>query len=214
MANGIEFTSKVGKAFTSWVLKSTSYVTLESGATVTEVTPGRYRIVTSRTGKVWVEATAGATKAYGLADCDNPGDNGYSEVVDSLTNGVGASAITVLPLNAAVQDRVDGTTINLFFGEVLSVAIAITDAAGEAVSLAGRTLRIVIEGRTRVDRVVIENGDIGRTGNTISFTPPIGITNKLGRRSWSLRDVTGGNGDGVVLAYGILSVTYAPAKDA
>lgn len=212
MANGIEFTSRVGKAFTAWVIKSTSYATIESGTTVTEVSPGRYRVdTTADSGKVWFEATAGATKAYGWADLDNPGANGFSDVVDSLSSGAGG--VTVLPLNSAVQDRVDGTTINLFYGEVISVAIAITNAAGQAVSLAGKTLAIVIEGRSRIDRAVVGNADIAKTGNTITFTPPIGITSKVGQKKWSLRDVTSGSGEGVVLAHGTLNVNYAPTDD-
>ncbi len=212
--SGIEFTSRVGKAFTAWVLKSTSYVTIESGTTVTEVSPGRYRVnTTADSGKVWFEATAGPVKAYGWADLDNPGANGFSEVVDSLNAAGGSTAVTVLPLNAAVQDRVDGTTINLFYGEVISVAIAITNAAGQAVNLAGRTLAIVIEGRTRIDRAVIANGNIARTGNTITFMSPAGIVSKVGQKKWSLRDVTSGTGEGVVLAHGTLNVSYAPADD-
>lgn len=210
MANGIEFTSRVGKSFTAWVVKSPSYVQIETGTTVTEVSPGRYRVDTAAdSGKVWFEATAGSVKAYGWADLDNPGANGFADVVDSI--GGGAGAVTVLPMNAAVQNRVDGTTIQLFFGEVISVAIAITDAEGDAVNLAGRTLQIVIEGRTRVDRAVIENGAISRSGSTISFFPPSGITAKVGQRRWSLRDVT--TGVDVVLAYGLLNVVYAPKTD-
>ena len=85
MAEGIEFTSRVGKVFTSAVLKSSSYALLETITDIDEVTPGRYRIVTNRTGVVWMEATAGATKAYGWADLDRPALNGYADVVDSLT---------------------------------------------------------------------------------------------------------------------------------
>jgi hypothetical protein len=84
MADGIEFTSRAGKVFTAAVLKSSSYATLETVTTITEVTPGRYRLATNRTGVVWMEATAGATKAYGWADLDRPALNGYAEVVDSL----------------------------------------------------------------------------------------------------------------------------------
>jgi hypothetical protein len=211
MADGIEFTSKVGKVFTAAVLKSSSYATLETVTTITEVTPGRYRLATNRTGVAWMEATAGATKAYGWANLDRPGPNGFAEVVDSLSDAAGV-AITVLPLNAAVQDRVDGTTINLFYREVISVAIAITNASGQ-VSLTGKTLAIVIEGRTKSDRAVIANADIAKNGNTATFTPPIGITSKVGQRKWSLRDVTGGS-DGVVLAHGLMNVNYAPADDA
>lgn len=214
--SGIEFTSRVGKAFTAWVIKSTSYANLESGTTVTEVSPGRYRVdTTADSGKVWFEATAGAVKAYGWADLDAPGENGFSDVVDSLSTGPGGStSVTVLPLNSAVQDRVDGTTINLFYGEVISVAIAITNAAGQAVSLTGKTLAIVIEGRTRIDRAVIDNANIARTGNTITFMSPAGIVSKVGQRKWSLRDLTSGSGEGVVLAHGTLNVNYAPADDA
>jgi hypothetical protein len=88
MANGIEFTSRVGKSFTAWVIKSSSYVNIETGSTVVEVSPGRYRVDTvADSGKVWFEATAGPTKVYGWADLDNPGANGFADVVDSLSGG-------------------------------------------------------------------------------------------------------------------------------
>lgn len=102
MASGIEFTSSPGKVFTAWVLKSpTGYATLASGGTITEVTSGRYQFATTQTGVVWVEATAGATKAIGFADLDNPESSGYAEVTDerpsqrSIANQIdGLSSIT------------------------------------------------------------------------------------------------------------------------
>lgn len=116
--------------------------------------------------------------------------------------------ISILPLNAAVQSRVRGTTIEVFSGETVQVSVAILDAAGNAVSLAGRTLRIVLEtfGST-ADQTVIEDGSIARSGNTITFSIAGGTTGK--RRQWSLRDVSGN----VVLAHGIVSTSYAPVKD-
>jgi hypothetical protein len=84
MAEGIEFTSRVGKVFTQALLKSSSYALLETITDIDEVTPGRYQIVTNRSGVVWMEATAGATKAYGWANLDRPALNGYAEVRDSL----------------------------------------------------------------------------------------------------------------------------------
>lgn len=160
--------------------------------------------VDATTGNVRLPTTSQVQSgvAYGASDA----------LVGTLTGG--SVSITVLPLSATVQNRVDGTTINLFYGEVISVAIAITDAAGQAVNLAGRTLAIVIEGRTRIDRAVIDNANIARTGNTITFMSPAGIVSKVGQRKWSLRDVTSGSGEGVVLAHGTLNVNYCPADDA
>jgi hypothetical protein len=118
------------------------------------------------------------------------------------------TVINVLPLNAAVQSRVRGTTIEVFSGETVLVSIAVLDAAGNAVSLTGRTLRIVLESPgSTADRTVIEDGSIARSGNTVSFAIVGGSTGA--RRLWSLRDTSGD----VVLAHGVVSTTYAPKKD-
>ncbi|MFO0939841.1 MAG: hypothetical protein U0930_03660 [Pirellulales bacterium] len=96
-----------------------------------------------------------------------------------------------------------------FTGETAQVSVAIVDAAGTAVSLAGRTLRIVIEPiGSSTDQVVIEDGSIARSGNTITFAVAGGTNGQ--RRNWSLRDVSASD---VVLAYGVVSTSYAPKKD-
>jgi hypothetical protein len=120
----------------------------------------------------------------------------------------GSSSINVLPLNAAVQSRVRGTTIDVFIGETVSVSVLLTDAAGNAVDLTGRTLRIVLESaHSPLDKTVIENGAIARSGSTITFAVSGGPTPT--RRNWSLRDVAGD----VVLAYGLVNTVYAAKRD-
>ncbi len=139
---------------------------------------------------------AGVRAAIGLAGAN----------LDSQIAAV--SNINVLPLNAAVQSRVRGTTIEVFSGETVLVSMAVVDAAGNAVSLTGRTLRIVLESPgSTADRTVIEDGSIPRSGNTVSFAIVGGSAG--GRRLWSLRDTSGD----VVLAHGVVSTTYAPKKD-
>ena len=83
----IEFTSSPAKTFIL-VIKDplNAYATLATGISSTEVTPGRYRATYVGSGVVWIEATAGATKALGFADLDRPAANGSSDVVDVILN--------------------------------------------------------------------------------------------------------------------------------
>ncbi len=85
MATGIEFTSRPGKAFVA-ALKNPqdAYSTVESGINCAEVSAGRYRFATSRSGVVWVDAVDGATRMVGFADLDRPSPNGYSDVIDAI----------------------------------------------------------------------------------------------------------------------------------
>lgn len=101
----IEFTSSPGKSFTVVVRNpASSYASLATGIACTEIAATRYRAtVGSLTGVVWIEATAGATKAVGFSDLDNPEPTGYSEVTDerpshrALMNGVIAGLSSIEP---------------------------------------------------------------------------------------------------------------------
>lgn len=161
--------------------------------TVTPVATGTYRLVMYNAGGF----------ECGSIDEVYVSANGWSVAPSMPTNN-----INVLPLNAAVQSRVRGTTIEVFSGETVQVSIAVVDAAGSAVSLTGRTLRIVLESSSStVDKTVIEDGSIARSGNTITFAISGGVNGA--RRLWSLRDTSGD----VVLAHGVVSTSYAPKKD-
>lgn len=160
--------------------------------TFTGVASGSYRLVLYNAGGYEI----------GVIDEVIVDANGWTIAADN-------APINVLPMNASVQSRVRGTTIEVFSGETAQISIAIVDAAGSAVSLAGRTLRIVIEPiGSNADQVVIEDGAIARSGNTITFSVAGGVNGQ--RRNWSLRDVSSSD---LVLAYGVVSTSYAPKKD-
>lgn len=120
------------------------------------------------------------------------------------------AALTVLPLDATVVDRVAGTSINLFTGETPSVAVAVVDSAGVSVDLTSLTLEIVIELRPGTDVVVIANGSITKSNGSFSFTVPSAVTNAARACKWALRKTT----DESVLVQGDLYVNYAPNNDA
>ena len=102
--SGIEFTSRPGKTFTLVARDSADdYASLATGISCTEVAAGRYRAsLGSLAGIVWIEATAGAIKAVGLADLNNPATNGYSDVVDSILN-IDVEAIAAAVAEAGVS---------------------------------------------------------------------------------------------------------------
>lgn len=115
-----------------------------------------------------------------------------------LTMANVAAGVTVYPLEASSQRRVRGTLIELYIGETIDVGpIAILDADGNAVSLAGRTLRIVIETFEGTDLAIVAHADIAVTGtgsNQITFTAPAEATATASRRRrWKLEDTADGN---------------------
>lgn len=81
-----EFIVQPGYTFTAALRNPyASYASLATGLSVTEVVPGVYRFSTgSLTGIVFVECIAGALRVVGYANLSKPGDNGYSEVFDTL----------------------------------------------------------------------------------------------------------------------------------
>jgi hypothetical protein len=119
------------------------------------------------------------------------------------------NTVSVYPVTASGQQRVQETTLELFVGEAVPVSLSLADADGNPISLAGRTLQVVLEGRRRADRQVIANGSISRTGSTIGFTVGSPTTSVEGPGSWAVRDTTSGE----VLAAGVLQVKYAPRQD-
>jgi hypothetical protein len=119
------------------------------------------------------------------------------------------NTVSVYPVTASSGPRVQETTLELFVGESVPVSLNLTDADGNAISLAGRTLQVVLEGRRRADRQVIPNSSISRTGSTIGFTVGSPTTSVEGPGSWAVRDTTSGE----VLAAGVLQVKYAPRQD-
>lgn len=123
-------------------------------------------------------------------------------------------SVNVLPLNASMQSRVSGSTIEVFFNAATVVALGITDAAGNPVDLEDLTLEFVVESlRSRADKLVIPDGELGKSGNTLNLLMPKSATTQLGQKKWALWDKTNADAEDVV-AHGLLIVNYAPKADA
>lgn len=144
---------------------------------------------------VWDEATSGHATA---------GTTGKA-----LTTASSSTTITVVPVSASVDERVRGTNITVFTGELLDVSVAVTDAAGNVVDLDALTLEMVIESRTGTDVAVIADADITRTNGTFTVTMPSAVTTAERTWKWALRNTS----DNSVLAHGTLNVVYAPSND-
>jgi len=118
--------------------------------------------------------------------------------------------VTVAPLQATAPQRVNGTTITYFVGEVTSQTIAITDADNAAVDLSGITPQVVIESRqNRADIQTVTPSVSGASNNQITFTNNSSVTKTVRELYWSLRDTS----DSKVYAHGIVDVKYATGAD-
>lgn len=113
------------------------------------------------------------------------------------------TSLTVLPVSATVASRVTGTAITLYTGEVTTVAVAVVDSAGAAVSMIGLTLELVFESGST--EVVIADAAITKTATSFSFTSTSALTTAERVWKWALRKTS----DESVLVTGTLEVAYA-----
>jgi hypothetical protein len=119
----------------------------------------------------------------------------------------------VLPYTGALPDRVEGTTIKVFYNELTNVSVGVTDATGAAVTLDAKTLRFCVEDRYGVDVLTLTDGDITRSGSTFTVQIPQSLTDTVGANyRWSLRDLTGSLN--TVLIHGQLIVAEAAEDEA
>ena len=132
----------------------------------------------------------------------------FTPVIDAIES---IPTPVVLPLNASMQSRVSGSTIEVFCNAATVVALGITDAAGNPVDVEDLTLEFVIESmRSRTDKLLIPNGELGKSGSSLNVLIPKSATTQLGQKKWALWDKTAED----VLAHGLLIVNYAPKADA
>lgn len=120
-------------------------------------------------------------------------------------------SVTVTPLAAGDTQRVDGTDVVAYIGEVSDITVyAVTDVDGNAVNLSTKTLRIYIQELFGGDVIqTIEDAAItvsGGNNNDFTFTPSSDVTETRRKLDWSLRDVADGE---KVLAHGTLDVQNA-----
>ena len=127
--------------------------------------------------------------------------------------GGGSTTVNVLPYTGAVPDRVEGTTIKVFYNELTNVSVGVTDATGAAVTLDAKTLRFCVEDRYGVDVLTLNDGDITRSGSTFTVQIPQSLTDTVGANyRWSLRDLT--SSLNTVLIHGQLIVAEAAEDEA
>lgn len=127
--------------------------------------------------------------------------------------GGGSATVNVLPYTGAVPDRVEGTTIKVFYNERTNVSVGVTDATGTAVTLDAKTLRFCAEDRYGVDVLTLNDGDITRSGSTFTVQIPQSLTDTVGANyRWSLRDLTGSLN--TVLIHGQMIVAEAAEDEA
>lgn len=122
----IEFIASAGYTFTAALRNPyAGYASLATGLTVTQITPGVYRCVTgSVTGIVFVECVAGALRVVGFANLGKPGDNGYSEVFDTLQEAESLSDVPVVPPTPSDPgDTVSTETIAVAGAGPLSISV-------------------------------------------------------------------------------------------
>ena len=190
----IEFVASQGYAFAVALRNpNAGYASLATGLSVSQVTPGVYRCATgSVSGIVYVEAVAGALRVVGYANLDQPGANGYSEVVDTLAEAeaIGQSLtvnIDVLPGRDRGLPQANKGRIIVAQGELITISRQVVDGNGNAITLTGRTLQFVIEDARGADVAKIDTITI--SGSTYSFTVPSGASARVGNYTYALNDL-------------------------
>ena len=112
--------------------------------------------------------------------------------------GGGSTTVNVLPYTGAVPDRVEGTTIKVFYNELTDVSVGVTDASGTAVTIDAKVLEFIVEDRYGADVLVIPDGSITKSGSTFTITIPQTLTDTVdanyrwvkaavGRHQWDLK---------------------------
>jgi hypothetical protein len=114
-----------------------------------------------------------------------------SALQNAPTGGGGSSTVNVLPYTGAVPDRVEGTTIKVFYNELTNVSVGVTDSAGSAVDVSAKTLRFIVEDRFGNDILTIDDASITKVTSTFTIQIPQSMTDTIGANyKWALRDLT------------------------
>jgi hypothetical protein len=144
---------------------------------------------------------------------------GWSSATDTLEEiadaaGGGGSTVIVSPLSAQSPERVVGTTITTYVGDLSPVSVDVYDADDNPVDLSAQgNLEVCIESRDNVDLQVIAHASItisGASSNKATWTPNSSAVAIVDKHRWSLRTATGKK----VLAYGPWIVARAALNDA
>ncbi len=122
--------------------------------------------------------STGEVTSDGFASASTP------EVTDMVP---GSASVTVTPLSAAQRKIVEGSTLNLIVGSRDYIAVVCTDPNGNAVTLTGKSLRLVFETQQKADVAVLTPTI---TGSTFAFTVPSAAVSSERTLVWSLWDIT------------------------
>lgn len=169
-------------------------------------------IMSGKTADATTLAEINATTAGANYDNTNDSQEALRDRGDVAWSAVGS--VNVTPLTATTETRVNGTTINYYVGETIAQTVAITDSAGSAVNLTGKTLQVVIDSPrpSHGDVQVIANANItisGASSNQVTFTNSAAVTASARTLRWALRDTSNNK----VLGRGQVRVTEAAKED-
>lgn len=130
-------------------------------------------------------------------------------------SGGGGSSVNVLPATGIVSDRTAGTTLLPVVGETISQSITVYQSDGTtAVSLSGKTLKVIFETMSGVDVAVVAAADItisGTSSNIVTFAYPSAVTASERTLRFAIRDAAAPL---TMYLQGVCSVVAAPKVDA
>ena len=130
-------------------------------------------------------------------------------------SGGGGSSVNVLPATGIVSDRSAGTTLLPVVGETISQSITVYQSDGTtAVSLSGKTLKVIFETMSGVDVAVVLAADItisGASSNVVTFAYPSAVTASERTLKFAIRDAAAPL---TMYLQGVCSVVAAPKVDA
>jgi hypothetical protein len=130
-------------------------------------------------------------------------------------SGGGGSSVNVLPATGIVSDRSAGTTLLPVVGETISQSITVYQSDGTtAVSLSGKTLKVIFETMSGVDVAVVLAADItisGASSNVVTFAYPSAVTASERTLRFAIRDAAAPL---TMYLQGVCSVVAAPKVDA
>lgn len=130
-------------------------------------------------------------------------------------SGGGGSSVNVLPATGIVSDRSAGTTLLPVVGETISQSITVYQSDGTtAVSLSGKTLKVIFETMSGVDVAVVAAADItisGASSNVVTFAYPSAVTASERTLRFAIRDAAAPL---TMYLQGVCSVVAAPKVDA
>ena len=173
---------------------------------------GFFRALMRKDGSITTPSDVGGAYSHATDSTEAIRDRGDAAWTTGGGGG-GSTTVNVLPYTGAVPDRVEGTTIKVFYNELTNVSVGVTDATGTAVALDAKTLRFCVEDRYGVDVLTLNDGSITRSGSTFTLQIPQSLTDTVGANyRWSLRDLT--SSLNTVLIHGQLIVAEAAEDEA